>query len=193
MIDQALCERIAALPHLRKGSHNSPEEGMCVMEAVAYVAGEPFSDHPACVCSVIGAFMRNWNDALPDAERDALLRPLIPMILNTRGSAALSYRRALMAADWLVREHTPAWLRLAGLTVHADALAELPEITDMAQVPSIRGAIEAARTDADAARAAARAAAGDAAWAALNPTRLALQQSAARLVERMAAATEIKA
>jgi hypothetical protein len=31
---------------LLEGSHTSAEDGMCVMEAVAYVAGEPFSDHP---------------------------------------------------------------------------------------------------------------------------------------------------
>jgi len=41
-----------------------------------------------------------------------------------------------MAADWLVRANTPAWLRLAGLSVHADALSALPEITSFAQVPA---------------------------------------------------------
>ena len=181
-----IAERIAALPPLKKGSHSTIAEGACVMELVSYVAGLPFSDHPECVCPVIGAFMRAWNDGLPDSERDALLRPLIPVILNTRGNKTMERRRSFMAADWLVREHTPAWLRLAGLTAQADALAGLPEITDMAQVPSIRGSIEAARKDA----AAAGDAAGDAAWDALNPTRLALQQSAVRLVERMAAIRE---
>ena len=47
------------------------------MEAVAYVAGEPWSDNPACACWTIGNFLREWNDVLPDADRDALLRPLI--------------------------------------------------------------------------------------------------------------------
>lgn len=205
---------IDELPPLASGAHAPDAGAMCVMEAVAFIAREPWSDHPACACPVIAAFMRAWNDGLPDDERDALLRPLIPRLVGSRSTTAIEHRRSLMAADWMVREHTPAWLRLAGLTTQADALASLPEITSMAQVPSIRGLIEAAGDDAFAAREAAWAAAGEAAreaawaaasaaasaaaWAAaraaardaLNPTRIALQQSALRLVERMIAVTE---
>jgi hypothetical protein len=136
---------------LAAGSHKKDDGAMCVMEAVAYVAGEPWSDHPECACPVISAFMRAWNDGLSADDRSALLRPLIPRLVGTRGSKALEARRSLMAADWLVRTHAPAWLNLAGLTAHADALAELPEITDIAHVPSIRGPIAAARHDASAA------------------------------------------
>ncbi len=193
--------RLATLS-LKKGSH-SPDSEMCVMEAVAFVAGEEWSDSPTCSCPVIAAFLRNWNDSLrSDAERDRLLKPLIPRLVDTKGSEALEERRSLMAADWLVRVSTPAWLRLAGVTVHADALASLPEITNMAQVPSLRGPLAAARQDADAAWAAARDAAWDAAWAAardaardaagakLKPVVDELQQSALQLVERMIAAKD---
>ncbi len=159
-IDQ---QRLAEITKLDKGSHDSISAGVCAMEAAAYIAGEPWSDQPQCVCPVIAAFMRSWNDALPDIERTELLLPLITKTVGTRGSAELAERRSLMAADWLVRVNTPAWLRLAGLNTHADNLAALPEITDMAQVPSIRGPIEAARKDADAARGAARDAARGAA------------------------------
>ncbi len=156
--------RLAKITTLYSGKHE-PDGMMCVMEAVAFVAGEKWSDAPECSCPVIGTFMRAWNDALPnDEERTELLLPLIPRIVGTRGSKKLEKVRALMAADWLVRVHTPAWLRLAGLTAHADELASLPEITSAAQVLSIRPAIEAARRDATAAWDAARAAAGDAAW-----------------------------
>ena len=148
---------------LKVGSH-SPNSTFCVMEAVAFVAGERWSDSPECVCPVISAFLRAWNDALPtDADRDRLLKPLIPKILNTRNKA-LEQKRSLMAADWLVRVNTPAWLRLAGLNDQAKLLEELPEIISMAQVPSIRGPIEVVRKDAAAARAAAWDAARDAAW-----------------------------
>src|SRR5688500_16148045 len=51
---------------LSAGAHKSPEQGMCLLEAVAYVAGEPFSDHPKCVSPVIAAFGRRWNDDLDD-------------------------------------------------------------------------------------------------------------------------------
>ena len=206
-------QRLAEVVTLAEGNHSPDEGGMCAMEAVAYVTGEPWSDHPECVCPVLAAFARSWNDGLPDDARNALLLPLIPRFVGTRGSAALAERRALMSADWLVRVHTPAWLRLAKLDKQADALASLPEITSMAQVPSIRPAIDAARDDAAAAWAAARAAgaAGAAAWAAagdaaraagaardaaraaagaaagdaLNPTRLELQNSARDLLIRM--------
>ena len=188
---------------LDSGGHKNISDGMCVMEAVAYVAGEPWSDHPACACPVISTFLRSWNDALPDEQRTDLLRPMIPLMVGTRSTPSVEQRRATMAADWLVRVHTPAWLRLAGLTVQADALAGLPEITDFAQCPWLMPALNAVRTDADAARAAAGAAAWDAAWdaawsaarvaaraasgAALKPTREALQVSALDLVHCMIA------
>ena len=164
---------------LSHGSHRNISDGMCVMEAASWIAGEPWSDHPACVCPVIGSFLRSWNDALPDDERNTLLKPLIPRVINTRGGEDLEHRRALMAADWLVRVNTSSWLRLAGLTTHADALAALPEITSMAQVPSIRGAIESARIDASAASSAAASAASSAAASAAA--------SAARSAARLAA------
>ena len=149
---------------LRSGSH-SPDSKMCVMEAVAYVSGEPWSDSPACVSPVLGAFMRAWNDALPsDAERDRLLKPLIPRLVGTANGTDVETRRALMAADWFVRVHCPTWLRLAGLTSQAESLEKLPEITSMAQIPSVRGPLKAVRKDASAARDAARAAAWAAAW-----------------------------
>lgn len=202
--------RLAKIKKLSHGSHRSFSQGVCAMEAVAYIAGEKFSDHPECASPVIAAFMRTWNDGLPDDERTALLLPLIPKLVGTRGSPELENRRATMAADWLVREHTPAWLRLAGLTAEADALSNLPEIVDFSRTPAIMPALEVARKNAAAARAAARAAAWDtagaaaraAAWdaagatagaaarAKLKPTRDHLQQSAIRLVERMCALTD---
>jgi hypothetical protein len=141
--------------------------------------------HPECACPVISAFLRSWNDSLPDGERDTLLRPLVIKLVGTRSTKKIEHRRSLMCADWLVRVQTPAWLRLAKLTEQADLLANLPEITSMAQVPSLRGPIEAVRKDAAAAWAAVGAAARDAARDALRPTTIELQRSALALVERM--------
>jgi hypothetical protein len=139
---------------------------MATATAVAYIAGEPWSDHPQCACPVIGAFMRAWNDGLSDQERTVIIMPLIPRLVGTRASTAVENRRAIMAADWLVRTHTVEWLRLAKLNKQADLLASLPEITDFAQCPSLMPTLTAVRDDADAARAAAWDAAGDAARAA---------------------------
>ena len=164
--------------HLKSGAH-SPDSTFCVMEAVAFVAGEPWSDHPECACPVISAFLRSWNDGLPsDAERDRLLKPLIRSLVGTRNKN-LEERRSLMAADWLVRVYTPAWLRLAGLVSQAESLESLPEITSMAQAAVGAAAWAAARD-------AARAAVG----AKLKPTQNKLQQSALKLVKRMIALKE---
>jgi hypothetical protein len=213
---EALAERLSHIGPLAAGNHE-PDGLACVMEAVAFVAGEPWSAHPECACPVISTFLRSWNDALPDSERNALLRPLIPRLIGTRSTPALEIKRSFMAADWLVREYTPAWLRLAGLSEHANALASLPEITSMRQVPSLREPVAAARSAArsaawdaawaaagdaawaaagdaawDAARSAAWDAARSAAWAALMTTRKELQQSALALVERMIDAGGVK-
>jgi len=160
--DLALIDRFS----LSQGAHSSLEEGACALELISYVTREPWSDHPACVCPVLGAFFRAWNDSLPDADRNAIIKPLLPRLIGTNGGSALAERRASMAADWLIRIHTPAWLRLAKLDAQANALASLPEITSVASIPSIREPIEAASNDAAAARDAAWAAAGDAARAA---------------------------
>jgi hypothetical protein len=157
-IDQDRLAHVEAMT-LSRGSHESIEAGACIMEAVAWVAGERFSDYPRCASPFISAFLRSWNDSLDDAERNALLKPLIPRLVGTRASGVhglfVERRRGLMAADWLVRIATPTWLRLGGLTTHANALATLPEITSIAQSASIKGVLNAAREDASAAQEAA--------------------------------------
>lgn len=141
--------RLERLPHLRlaRGSHPYFRAGACAMEMVSWLAREPFSDHPVCASPVLGAFLRSWNDSLPSDERNALILPLIPRLVGTNGSPELEDYRSFMAADWLVRVHVPAWLRLAGMTEHAGALAELPELISEVQIYSNRALIVAARQD----------------------------------------------
>ena len=57
---------------LSRGNHQSPAQGLCVMELASLLAGEPFSDHPASVCPVIGSLMRAYNDAVDDDRRQDL-------------------------------------------------------------------------------------------------------------------------
>jgi hypothetical protein len=171
---------------LERGSH-SPDGKACIMEAAAYISGEPWSDHPECVSPVIGTFLRNWNDALPDEDRDRLLRPYITRVIGTNTGKRDDKKRAWLATDWLARECAPAFLRLAGLMEHAEALEGLAALTSAKRATAARPMIaaagdaawaaagDAARAAAgdavgaaagDAAGAAAWAAAGDAAWAA---------------------------
>lgn len=152
---------------LAAGDHN-PGDEMCVMEAVAFIAGEEWSDRPECASPVIGAFMRTWNDALDDDHRQDLKR-YIPRLVGSKGTAEQEDLRGWMALDWLVRVHTPAWLRLAGLDEHADRLAGFAEIrpdTVRRVKPALDAALEAARAATAAAEDTAMAAAWDTAMAA---------------------------
>ena len=187
---------------LLKGAHAEASNQMCIMEAVAYMAGEPWSDSPQCASTVLSIFLRSYNDAVSDEIRKTL-KPFIPRLIGTKASRAVEERRSLAAADWLVRVYMPAWLRLADLTEQARSLESLPEITAMSQLPSIRPAIDSVRKDASAAWAAASRAAGDAAsraaWDAashaagekLRPTVSTLQATVPALIEKMLAITEV--
>ena len=161
-------ERLAALPSLSAGGHEHVDEGACFMEAVSYVAGEPWSDKPACACPVLGAFLRTWNDDLSDTDRDRLLRPLVLRLVGSRSTPEVEARRSWLAMDWLVRTNAPTWLRLVpALVPHADALTDLPPIVDAQTAAAYQSTFNAA-VDAAwvAARAAAVDAAVDAAWVA---------------------------
>ena len=154
---------------MQSGQHPPNDDGaMCAMEMCAYIAGEPWSDHPKCSCPTLTSFMVSWNDGLPsDAERDRLLKPLIPRLINTRSTDAVAERRSYLALDWLIRVHTPKWLELVpALQEHVLALRSLPEIVDMAGATAAGEKVSLAGKASAAARAAARAAAWDAAWAA---------------------------
>jgi hypothetical protein len=115
---------------LAYGLHASPDEGMSLLEAVSWVAGEPFGDRPRCVSPALAAFGGAWNDALPDDDRDRLLVPLIPALIGTRTTEADDETRTWMATDWLVRVHAPAWIRRAGFGEEADRLEALPPLAD---------------------------------------------------------------
>ena len=159
-------ERLPYIESLKlgHGSHPAPSNGLveaCVMEAVSYVAGEPWSAAPECASPVITAFLVSWNDSLPDEDRQ-MLKPYIPRIVGTRTSKKDEETRAWMMTDWLARECAPAWLRLAGLTGQAEALEALGPLTSAAKARKAQPTLDQAKTDS----AAASAAAGNAAWAA---------------------------
>ncbi len=113
---------------LLRGAH-ARGQGMCAMEAAAYLAGEPHSDHPACVSPVLASFLRRLNDLFPDAARQAL-KPWIPRVLHTRGTETAERMRAWLLIDWSVRDHLPWWLDRAGLHEDATAMRALPAVTD---------------------------------------------------------------
>ena len=133
------------------------------MQAVAYIAREPWSDHPVCASPVITSFLIRWNDAMNDEDRQ-MLKPYIPKLVGTRTLKHDEDTRAWMLTDWLARECAPAWLRLAGLTAQAELLEALAPLTDAKTARAAQPKLDIARKDSAAAWDAARDAAGAAAW-----------------------------
>ncbi len=135
------------------GGHEERGDELCSMELVAWMAGEPHSDSPACTSPVIAAFVRSWNDAIPDdATRTRLLKPILPRLIGTVGSPAVEQRRADLAFDWCVRVSTPAWLDLAGLKDEANTLRSLRPLLDRSAVLASLAALDRARERTAAAR-----------------------------------------
>ena len=121
--------------HLAAGGHDDPGDTdvpgeMCLLEAVAFMAGEEWSDSPTCVCTVLAAFGRQLNDLLPDDRRQKLRQYMVPM-LGTAGDGKAEARR-WMAVDWTVRTATPMWLDAAEQAERAARLRGLPPIDSWA-------------------------------------------------------------
>lgn len=69
------------MPILSPGRHRSPRRGACFMEFASYLAGERWSDHPACTHATLAHLARMVNDRTSDAGR-ARLTPLIPTVIG---------------------------------------------------------------------------------------------------------------
>jgi len=69
------------VPVLSRGRHRSPRKGACLMEMASFLAGERWSDHPACTHPVLATLARCVNDMLDDAHRQRLVT-MIPDIVG---------------------------------------------------------------------------------------------------------------
>ena len=74
----------ALLPILSRGKHRNPRKGACFMEFASVLAGERWSDHPACTHPLLAAVARHVNDDTSDAGRSRLI-PLIPSVIGLTG------------------------------------------------------------------------------------------------------------
>jgi hypothetical protein len=89
------------LPVLSRGKHRNPRKGACFMEMASYLAGERWSDHPACTHPLLAAIARLVNDHTSDAERPRLVE-LIPSVIGLTGDdlhidALITLRSATIA------------------------------------------------------------------------------------------------
>ena len=84
---------------LSPGKHYSPDDGACVLELASMLAGEPFSDHPASVCPVLGSLLRSYNDSVDDDARQDLYA-YAARVVGTRADADVERRRGECVTAW---------------------------------------------------------------------------------------------
>jgi len=65
------------MPVLSRGKHRNARRGACFMEMASFLAGERWSDHPACTHPLLANLARLVNDTVSDRLRPQLI-PLIP-------------------------------------------------------------------------------------------------------------------
>src|SRR3990167_8767596 len=154
-------ERLAGITRLERGQH-SPDGQFCVMEGVAYAAGEKWTDRPKTACRVLTAFCIGINDRAPDDIRQRLI-PYIPRLIGTRSTRAIELRRMYLLVDVAVREFAPIAMEHGGRKAQAAKLRTLPPIIDRTTAKIAAAAAAAAAAYASAAAAAAADAAAAAA------------------------------
>jgi len=89
------------MPILSRGKHRNPRRGACFMEMASFLAGERWSDHPACTHPLLAGLARLVNDSVTDGVRPQLI-PLIPSVIGVTSDdlhmdAAIALRSALTA------------------------------------------------------------------------------------------------
>src|SRR2546430_6952780 len=86
------------VPLLSRGKHRNPRKGACFMELASVLAGERWSDHPACTHPLLAALARHVNDYTSDAGRRRLAE-LIPSVIGlTSDDPRVDARIALRCA-----------------------------------------------------------------------------------------------
>lgn len=74
---------ISLVLELKKGTHETPDAGICLMEYVSLLAGDKFTDRPGCSDGYLAWLARRVNDTVSDELR-AQLVARAPALLDTR-------------------------------------------------------------------------------------------------------------
>jgi len=115
---------------LSTGSHPTRAAGVCAMEAVAWLAGEPHTHAPTCVDSDIVNFVIAINDWWSDANRQRLI-PYLPRLLGTARDNDHPAREQCyyLLLDWYARVSVPARLDKEGKHEMAAIMRALHPLT----------------------------------------------------------------
>ena len=142
------------LPILSRGKHRNSRRGACFMEYASVLAGESWSDHPACTDPALASLARMVNDCSSDESRNRLVI-LIPSVIGLTGdgvrtgvrlaaraaSAAIPIasegRQRALAAGLLRCEELLDWygdsVDASPRVLIAEALAHTPAAADWAR------------------------------------------------------------
>lgn len=130
--------------HLSRNGHRTRDDGVCALEAAAWLAGEEHGDQPECVSPILGALIRALNDNLVEDDRQALKRYLLPILgtgLRGVGSDGIfEQHRTVAAVDWAVRTAVPEVLFTLGW--NGAALRNLPPLLEQVDWEPARLQIE---------------------------------------------------
>lgn len=130
------------LPLLSRGRHRNPRRGACFMELVAFLAGEPWSDHPACTHPLLAELARRVNDHTSDPGRPRLAT-LVPSVIGlSSDDVRWDHEIALLTATSVLPVVTPdrrGPLAVGVLTCERLlAAAEVPPVTAHATAGALR-------------------------------------------------------
>lgn len=98
---------------LSAGRHEGPQDGACVMELASMLAGTGFSDRPAGACPVLAAFLRGYNDGLPDAVRHAVLVRWAADAIGSRSGEPRAADVSAALVERFARPRLGRWARAA--------------------------------------------------------------------------------
>ena len=119
----AVAESLSKI-QLKTGSHVSPAFGLCVMECVAFVAGERHSYQPTCVCPIITQVAMYANDNQPASVLPQLAERVL-RLAGSRASAEVESKRASFLVDFVIRKALPVALGVSALPACAALVEEL--------------------------------------------------------------------
>ena len=72
------------MPVLSRGKHRNPKKGACFMELASFLAGEPWSDHPACTHPLLASWLAT-STTTSATTRAASSPPHIPEVIGLNG------------------------------------------------------------------------------------------------------------
>lgn len=141
---------------LQPGMHGAPGPGshvpfMCLMEAISYIAGEPWSDRPRCVSPLLVGYGRMVND-LTDPHTRQKLKALIPSLLGTgrdRHQAQTDdSERTFLLASSMMRRWLPDFLERKAHFKLEQKVRLLPAVVDDRSAAEVRNLLNDMRVEA---------------------------------------------